>query len=204
MGNGQGKELCNDEFQEHTMIDESAQSPPPAPSEIRAPGFSSVLSRNIAALSERRQREEAAGSWQEHFAAAITRFTGSMPFVCLHLIIFSFWTAANIGLLPMVPKWDASFIILGTGTSVEAIFLSTFILISQNRMAAIDSRRADLDLQVSLLAEHEITRIATLLSAIAKRLGVESEVDPVELAEIKRDIAPETVLDQLEEPTNRQ
>ena len=48
--------------------------------------------------------------------------------------------------------------------SVEAIFLSTFVLISQNRMAAAADKRADLDLQISLLAEHEVTSLVTLLS----------------------------------------
>ena len=82
--------------------------------------------------------------------------------------------------------------------SVEAIFLSTFVLISQNRMAAAADKRADLDLQISLLAEHEVTRLVTLVSAIADRMGVKTEADR-ELDEITRDVAPEAVLDELEE-----
>jgi hypothetical protein len=58
----------------------------------------------------------------------------------------------------VIAPWDPSFTLLGTVASVEAIFLSTFILIRQNRMAEADRKRADLDLQVSLLAEHEITK----------------------------------------------
>jgi uncharacterized membrane protein len=81
--------------------------------------------------------------------------------------------------------------------SVEAIFLSTFVLISQNRMAAAADKRADLDLQVSLLAEHEVTKLATLVSGIADRLGVTTEAD-AEVEEIARDVAPEAVLDELE------
>ena len=81
--------------------------------------------------------------------------------------------------------------------SVEAIFLSTFILISQNRMAAAADEPADLDLQISLLAEHEITRLVTLVSGIADRMGVKTEAD-ADLEEITRDVAPEAVLDQLE------
>jgi len=81
--------------------------------------------------------------------------------------------------------------------SVEAIFPSTFVLISQNRMQAAADKRADLDLQISLLAEHEVTKLAALVSEIAKRLGVETEVDD-ELREIKRDVAPEAVLDEID------
>jgi len=71
--------------------------------------------------------------------------------------------------------------------SVEAIFLSTFILITQNRMAAQAQQRADLDLQISLLAEHEITRLLTLTVAIAERLGRPTAQDP-ELAELAQDV----------------
>jgi uncharacterized membrane protein len=166
--------------------------PPPQP-----PGLSPVLERNIRALQLRREREEKEASAEERVAGAITRFTGSMRFVYLHLALFGFWVAANLGWVPGIPAWDPSFVVLAMVASVEAIFLSTFVLISQNRMAAAADKRADLDLQVSLLAEHEVTKLATLVSGIADRLGVETEAD-AELEEIARDVAPEAVLDELE------
>ena len=166
--------------------------PPPPPS-----GLSPVLERNIRALQLRRQREEREASAEERLAEAITRFTGSMRFVYLHLALFGFWVAANLGWVPGVPAWDPSFVVLAMVASVEAIFLSTFVLISQNRMAAAADKRADLDLQVSLLAEHEVTKLATLVSGIADRLGVKTEAD-AEVEEIARDVAPEAVLDEIE------
>ena len=166
--------------------------PPP-----QAPGLSSVLERNIRTLTERREREKRDARFQDRVADAVTAFAGSMTFVLLHLVVFGFWTLVNAGLLPILPKWDESFVILGTSASVEAIFLSTFVLISQNRMAAAADRRADLDLQISLLAEHEVTRIVALTGAIAAKLGVEGGSDP-HLEELKRDVAPEAVLDELE------
>jgi uncharacterized membrane protein len=168
-------------------------TPPPKP-----PGLSSVLERNINALNERRKRDETKATTQEKLAEAITRFTGSMPFVYIHLAIFGFWIIANLGWVPGVPKWDESFVVLAMGASVEAIFLSTFVLISQNRMQAAADKRADLDLQISLLAEHEITKLVTLVSAIAEHIDVRSEVDE-ELDEITQDVAPEAVLDEIEE-----
>ena len=87
--------------------------------------------------------------------------------------------------------------------SVEAIFLSTFVLISQNRMAAADAKRAELDLQISLLAEHEVTKLVALVSAIVNRMGVKTDVDP-ELEELKQDVAPDRVLDEIEEKQTEQ
>jgi uncharacterized membrane protein len=160
----------------------------------------SVLERNIRALEQRRAREAAQASFEERLASAITRFTGSMRFVYLHLAIFGSWIVANLGVVPGVAQFDPSFVVLAMVASVEAIFLSTFVLISQNRMAALADKRAELDLQISLLAEHEVTKLVALVSAIADRLDVETEVDE-EVPELKQDVAPEVVLDEIEERT---
>ena len=82
--------------------------------------------------------------------------------------------------------------------SVEAIFLSTFVLISQNRMAAEADKRADLDLQISLLTEHELSNLASVVNQIAQKLQVEADAQR-ELDEAARAIAPERVLDRIEE-----
>ena len=169
--------------------------PPPQPS-----GLSPALARNIRTLQERRAHEERQASLQERVAEAITRFTGSMAFVYLHVVLFGFWTLVNSGLLTLLPKWDESFVILGTSASVEAIFLSTFVLISQNRMAAAANRSADLDLHISLLTEHELTKLVELVTALAERAGIRANADP-EIEEVKKDVAPEAVLDEIE---NRQ
>jgi len=166
--------------------------PPPSP-----PGLSSVLERNIQALNRRREREQAEATLQETVAEAVTRFTGSMTFVYIHLLVFGFWILANLGWIPGVPSWDPSFVVLAMIASVEAIFLSTFVLISQNRMSAAADKRADLDLQIGLLAEHELTKLVAMVAAIADRLEVKTEVDE-ELDEITQDVAPEAVLDEIE------
>jgi uncharacterized membrane protein len=171
--------------------------PPPQPD-----GLNSALARNIRALQARRLEEEGAAGLQEKLATRVTAFTGSMLFVYVHIGILAAWVAVNTGLVSAVPPFDRSFVILATAASVEAIFLSTFVLISQNRSAAAADRRADLDLQINLLAEHEITRLISLTSQIAEKLGV-SEVDRVELAELERDVAPEAVLDSLEDSESR-
>jgi uncharacterized membrane protein len=167
--------------------------PSPQPSAL-AP----TLERNVEALRRRREEEEADITAQERVADFIARFTGSMGFVYLHLVLYGVWVAANLGWVPGVTSWDPTFVILATVASVEAIFLSTFILIKQNRMAKADSRRADLDLQISLLAEHEVTKLIAMVDNIAKKLDVRTEVEE-EVSELKRDVAPDAVLDVLDQ-----
>ena len=169
-----------------------------APHPTPSPGLTPALERNIQALVDRRKREEKEASPQQKVADSITRFTGSMLFVYLHLAVFGFWIAANLHLVPGVPAWDESFVVLAMIASVEAIFLSTFVLISQNRMAAEADKRADLDLQISLLTEHELTQVVNLLNQMASRMGIEPDTKP-ELRDASKDIAPERVLDKIEE-----
>ncbi len=163
---------------------------------IRTPGLAPVVERNIQALLARREAEEKERSLQDRIADVVTRFTGSMLFVYLHLLGFGLWILINLGWLPIEP-FDPSFTVLAMAASVEAIFLSTFVLITQNRMAELANQRADLDLQVSLLAEHEVTRLITLVRGIAEHLGLEHAQDP-ELSELAQDVAPEKVLDEME------
>jgi uncharacterized membrane protein len=161
-------------------------------------GLASALERNISALASLRRREKEKAAGQERVAALISRFAGSMGFVYIHLVIVAVWVAINLGWVAGVVRFDPTFVILATAASVEAIFISTFVLISQNRAAAEADRRADLDLQVSLLAEHEITRLITLTSAIARHLDVAEAGDP-ELSELEQDIAPEAVMERMEQ-----
>jgi uncharacterized membrane protein len=156
-----------------------------------------VVDRNIRALLEQRQEQQGSRSRQERIADAVTRFTGSMRFVYIHLLLFGSWIVTNLGWLPGVSRFDPSFVVLAMVASVEAIFLSTFVLISQNRMSALADKRADLDLQVSLLAEHEITRLISLVTAMAERMGLDQAQDP-ELSELSRDVRPEKVMETME------
>ena len=174
------------------------QVPHPTRPSPTPPGLGSVLAHNLRMMEERRGREEATATFEERVADAITRFTGSMRFVYLHVVLFGGWILVNLGVVPGVPKFDPSFVILAMAASVEAIFLSTFILISQNRMTATAQKRAELDLQINLLTEHEVTKLVALLSSVADRLGVKSEVDG-EVEELKEDVAPDAVLDEIEE-----
>ena len=161
------------------------------------PGLTPVVERNIEALLLHRRAEKDREGKQQRIADLVTRFTGSMLFVYIHLTLFGLWILINVGVITIIPPFDESFVVLAMFASVEAIFLSTFVLISQNRMAALADRRADLDVQVSLLTEHELTRLITLVKQIAAKLEVEGAGDS-EIEELEKDVAPEKVLQQME------
>ncbi len=111
--------------------------------------------------------------------------------------MFGFWIVANLGWVPGIAPWDESFVVLAMMASVEAIFLSTFVLITQNKMAALEEKRAELDLQISLLAEHEVTKLVAMVAAITDHLGIRHEAAG-EVEELKRNVAPEAVLDAID------
>ncbi len=154
-----------------------------------------IVDRNIEALLARRAEEEKQLGWQERLAATITAFAGTMTFVWIHALVFGAWIVTN--LIPGFPHFDPSLVILAMAASVEAIFLSTFILITQNRMQAQADRRADLALQINLLSEHEITRLVQMVSEIGDRLGSET-AKRSDLKDLKQDVKPEDVLDALD------
>jgi uncharacterized membrane protein len=157
-----------------------------------------VVRRNIQALLNVRKDLESKKSLEETVADAITSFTGSMTFVYIHAALFSGWIIVNTGVVPGVRPFDPfPFVMLAMIASVEAIFLSTFVLISQNRMTALAGKRADLDLQINLLAEHEITRLIGLVDGIARHLGIRGDIDP-HIEELKKDVRPETVLQEID------
>ena len=82
-------------------------------------------------------------SAESHFAQKVTDFAGSMTFVYLHLIWFGGWILINHGALaPFIPSFDPfPYGLLTMLVSLEAIFLSTFILVAQNRQALVDTYR---------------------------------------------------------------
>jgi uncharacterized membrane protein len=173
------------------MTSSTLTHPAPTP-----PGLTSVLDRNIVRMQEHRAREERQATLSERVSDAITHFAGSMTFVIIHAVAYGAWIAVNTGIIPGLKPFDPSFVMLAMEASVEAIFLSTFVLISQNRMMGAAANQSDLDLQINLLTEHELTRLVSLVDAMARKMGVEVSNEQ-EMAEIKEDVSPEAVLDAL-------
>lgn len=135
--------------------------------------MSEVVHRNIRSIVTIRQQEESRRTTSNRIAHAITAFAGSMSCVFAHVVVYGSWILLNTGNLPRPRPFDPyPFPMLGTVACIEAIFLALFILITQNRMQRLADHRAELDLQISLLAEHELTGVARVLDEIARRLNL--------------------------------
>jgi uncharacterized membrane protein len=159
--------------------------------------LATVIERNINSIEQHRQEAEEARSTQDIIADAVTWFSGSMPFVYFHVVLFAGWIIVNLEIGGFTPFDPYPFGMLTTIVSLEAIFLSTFVLVSQNRQAAIADRRTELDLQINLLTEHEVTRMLTLVDEMAKKMGID-RCDSQELKDLEKEVAPKQVLDELE------
>ena len=171
--------------------------PKSAPAPSGTPSLDAILERNIQAVLEKRRQEVAAITKHQGVAMAIGGFIGSFGFIYAHLVLFGGWILANTVGLPGVPMFDPDLVLVAMFAAIEAIFLTTLVLINQNRMSAMAERRAELDLQISLLTEHEVTRMLHLVSAMAERLKVHSAVDE-EIEELKHDVEAAEVLDKIE------
>jgi uncharacterized membrane protein len=131
-------------------------------------------------------------------ADEVTRILGSMPSVVVHVVGFVLWLSANT-LLPRAWHFDPfPFPLLAILVPLEALVVALFILMSENRQRLLDDRRASLNLQISLLAEQENTRMLRLLSAVAQAVGIDaSAVDQV--TALEENVQPEKVLAQIDD-----
>ena len=174
---------------------------PPAAAKDGAPsdpGMAPVVRRNIRTLHAIRQAEQARRSAADRVSDAVNAFAGSMWCVGAHAAGLAGWLLLNTVVLPPARRFDPyPFVMLAMTASVESIFLSTFILISQNRAQRAADRRAELDLQVSLLTEHELTRAVQLIDAVAHKLGV-TVAGQTDLADVERDVDPGRVVEEIE------
>ena len=164
--------------------------------ENEIPEMANVVERNVNALLNRKKEETRKRNLKERIVDSITAFAGSMFSVYLHLILFGGWIIWNLGWLSLKP-FDPNFINLATFAAMEAIFLTTFVLIGQKRMNIQTEKWAELDLHVSLLTEHEVTRMMHLVKAIAKKMEI-AGADDSEIEELSKDIHPDNVLDVME------
>ncbi len=160
--------------------------------------ISELTSRNIQSIVQSEASEQQKRKVTDIIAERITRFCGTAAFLWFHVLWFGGWISCNLA-LPEHSRWDPSpFPFLTLVVSLEAIFLSTFILIAENRQSFLAERRSHLDLQINLLAEQENTKILELLEQIAARLGVKIAHDHERKA-MQENTEPEKVLRQIDE-----
>jgi len=151
-------------------------------------------------------RLEAASSPQtrsERISDRITAFSGSMVFIMLHFVWFALWIVLNLPGAPWGRFDPFPFGLLTMIVSLEAIFLSTFVLVTQNRQAAAADRRARVDLQVNVIAEREVTRLIQLVAEIHKHLGL-PDTSERELREMEAPTRVADLADAIDEADARE
>ena len=117
-------------------------------------------------------------SFTEKSADEITGILSSIPFLIINLAWFLLWIITNLNLIPGVVAFDPfPFGLLTMVVSLEAIILSIFVLISQNRVAAVDQLREEIDLQVNLITEQELTKLMNIVALIAEKNGIDLSKD---------------------------
>ena len=160
------------------------------------PALSKVIERNIRTIIHLRTKAASERNLQSRIADAITTFSGRMIFAYVHIVWFSAWILLNTGRFGVRVFDPFPYGLLTMVVSLEAIFLSTFVLISQNRLGEETERRADLALHIGLLTEHELTRVLQMLDAIQEKLKIVDHENS-ELADLEMETKPEDVLAEI-------
>lgn len=169
------------------------------------PALSNVIQRNIRQIIHVRQKAAREQSLQDRIANAMTSFSGSMGFFYVHIAWFSLWFILNTGHLGILPFDPYPYGFLTMVVSLEAIFLATFVLISQNLLAKEAERLTDLGLQTSLLTEHELTRVLQMLHVIQYKIGIRNDEDSdLADADLEMETRPEDVLAEIERLQRRE
>jgi uncharacterized membrane protein len=136
--------------------------------------------RTIVELERQAQRESSLG---ERVGDAIRRFVGSMSFVTLHTLAMLAWIAWNMAAVPDRRFDPYPFGLLTFIVSLEGVLIATFVLIAQNRMSRQSEERAQLNLQIDLLAEQENSLVLKMLRRISERLDIPPESEDEARAE---------------------
>jgi uncharacterized membrane protein len=155
-----------------------------------------VISSNIKQVAKLEEAVRSTESMSDRMASHISTFCGSMLFVWVHVVFFGAWILLNTKFLPK-PFDPYPFTFLTLVVSLEAIFLSTFIMIAENRQERLNERRSQLDLQINILAEQESTKALQLLTAIAQKLSVDFK-DDVVIGALEKATQPESLAREIE------
>lgn len=160
----------------------------------KPPGLSQKNIDSIVQLEQGFLRERSTLDWASD---VISTFVGSVYFVIAHTVLIAAWVVVNI---PSVWGFDPyPYQFMNLVLAVETVFLSTFVLMSQNRQTRQADRWAHIDLQISLLAEQESTKMLQMLQKICDRLGLDKVAADKELAEMIKSTHVEVLAGELDE-----
>ena len=169
------------------------------------PALSHIIQRNIRKIIQVRLKSARDQGVQDRIANRMTSFSGSMLFFYIHVVWFCLWFLLNTGHLGITPFDPYPYGFLTVVVSLEAIFLATFVLISQNLLGKEAERLTDLGLQTGLLTEHELTRVLQMLRAIQNKIGITNdESSDLADADLEMETRLEDVLAEIERLQQRE
>jgi uncharacterized membrane protein len=163
------------------------------------------VAENIEKIIQVEKAALEARSRGEAIADVIGGFVGKLPFVAVQVAATAAWIVWNSGRIPGLAVFDPfPFPFLATITSMEAVLISAFVLIKQNRIGTVDTRRDHLDLQVNLRTERQVTQIIQMLDRLSAHVGFQHNHDESG-QELGRHVAIEHLVDELHRrlPTSR-
>jgi uncharacterized membrane protein len=157
--------------------------------------------RNVERIQALEREEHGKATTADRVADAIANFVGSIAFAWVTVVLIGGWVVGNL-LVPPDDRIDSfPYPLLTLVLSIEAIFLSIFILMSQNRAAHVSEKRSHLDLQLNLLSEQENTKMLLMLEDIAQAIGHKTLSDP-EVRVLKQATEPEALSRQIDQATD--
>jgi uncharacterized membrane protein len=146
-----------------------------------------VADENIRAVVRLQKQVSGRRSWVERFGDAVAAAAAREAAVAVHVVCFAGWLLVNTGHVPAIRPFDPfPFPMLTITVSLEAIFLTLFVLASQHRLTQEADRRAHLDLQVNLLSEQEMTMVLRMLGEVCEHLGLRATISSPKYQELAR------------------
>jgi uncharacterized membrane protein len=162
-----------------------------------------AVQKNIETILKLEKENLKSRSTAEHIATKVTTFAGSTVFILLHAAWFGGWILLNVGIVPGIRPFDPfPFSFLTLVVSLEAIFLTLLVLMSQNRMTKEADKRANIDLQINMLDEQETTMILRMVQKITRHLGLKEEINE-SLKELSEETDVNRVSQSLDEKSDK-
>lgn len=161
-------------------------------------GSIQAVEENVEAIKSWDRRVMLKRTATQRVSDSITRVASSGGSMIAHCAWFTSWIAINLGALGVQPFDPFPFPLLTMIVSLEAIFLALFVLASQNRLGKQADLRANLDLQIDLLVEREMTAVLQLLNDIARHLNVDTHVTSETVADLIQKTDVQTLADEVD------
>jgi uncharacterized membrane protein len=165
---------------------------------VAIPTLSPTARKNVETIAQVEQQLVGRRTRAERVADTVARFFGKLRFIAAHIVFIAAWFAYNLGILPNVEPFDPyPFPFLGLIVGIEFIFLTTFVLMNQNLQSRREEQWAHLNLQLAMLAEHEVTKNMQMLHMICAHLGLEQPTSDREVKELTQATPVATLVEEI-------